>query len=76
MVIIPFNELAPDTLHALLEELVTRDGTDYGELELSVPQKVAQVLGSLRSGEACLCYDEVSESCNLLPAVEAKRLDT
>ena len=66
--------MAPDTLSALLAELVTRDGTDYGETEASVEQKVEQVLQQLRSGEACLCYDDATESCNVLSAAEAKSL--
>ncbi len=74
MQIIPFSEIAPDTLSALLEELVTRDGTDYGEIEVSVEQKVERVLQQLRSGEACLCYDDATESCNVLAVDEAKRL--
>ena len=74
MLIIPINDMAAETLSTLLEELVTRDGTDYGEIEASVEQKVEQVLQQLRSGEACLCYDDETESCNVLSADEAKRL--
>lgn len=74
MLIIPFKEMAPDTLYALLEELVTRNGTDYGEIEASVANKVAQVLSRLRTGDACLCYDDTTGSCNVLSADEAKRL--
>jgi len=74
MLIIPFNEIALETLSTLLEELVTRDGTDYGEIEASVEHKVESVIQQLRSGDACLCYDDASETCNVLPVEEAKRL--
>ena len=74
MIIIPFRELAPETLDALLQEIVTRDGTDYGDIEVAVAQKVGQVKQLLQSGVACLCYDEASESCNVLAATEVKRL--
>ena len=74
MLIIPAEQVAPDTLAALIEEFVTRDGTDYGDVECSTASKVEQVLGQLRRGEVCLCFDEVRESCNILPAAQAKSL--
>lgn len=74
MLIIPFADMDKDTLHILLEELVTRDGTDYGITEMSTGQKVDQVLRQLAIGSVCLCYDQETESCNILPAAEAKRL--
>lgn len=74
MLIIPPEQLAADTLHALIEEFVTRDGTDYGDIECSTVNKVEQVLGQLRRGEVCLCFDEATESCNILPAALAKSL--
>lgn len=63
---VPWQEIAPATLDALLEEFVTRDGTDYGEAEFSVADKVAQVRGQLRRGDVVLVFDELTESVNLL----------
>ena len=40
-VFVPHRELAPQTLRAMIEEFVTRDGTDYGALERSLEGKVA-----------------------------------
>ena len=34
--IIPATQLQTDTLTAILEEFITREGTDYGELELNL----------------------------------------
>jgi len=31
---IPYHELSPEALHGVVEEFVTRDGTDYGEIEV------------------------------------------
>lgn len=75
MLVIPFAELEKDTLETVLEEIVTRDGTDYGLVEISTAAKVQQALQQLRSGQICLCFDSESESCNLLPADEARRLE-
>ena len=38
--IIPISTLQNELLDSLLEEIVTRDGTDYGVVELTTEQKV------------------------------------
>ena len=38
------DDLEPDTLRAVIESFVLREGTDYGEHETSLEAKVAQVL--------------------------------
>ena len=75
MLVIPFAELGKDTLLALLEEIVTRDGTDYGMVEIPTSAKVRQALQQLQAGHVCLCYDNESQTCNLLPAEEARRFE-
>ena len=37
--IIPYDQLSEEALNALIEDFVTRDGTDYGETELTVQEK-------------------------------------
>ena len=37
--IIPWQDLAPETLDNLIESFVLREGTDYGEQERSLEQK-------------------------------------
>lgn len=70
--IIPWQELAADTLDNLIEEFVSRDGTDYGELEYSLEQKVAQVRRALALGEAVLIYSERAGQCNIIPADQVR----
>ncbi|MBW2654812.1 MAG: YheU family protein [Deltaproteobacteria bacterium] len=31
---IPYNQLSPEALQGVIEEFVTRDGTDYGEVRI------------------------------------------
>ena len=71
MLIIPLEQLALDTLEAVLEEFITREGTDYGEREYSLAEKKQQLLSQLRSGQAVLCFDEQSHSCSILPKESA-----
>ena len=63
---IPYGQLNPETLNGVIEEFVTRDGTDYGEFEVSLKTKISQVLGQLKSGKAVIVFDQKSETCNIL----------
>ncbi|HIA0049082.1 TPA: YheU family protein [Salmonella enterica subsp. enterica] len=65
--IIPWQGLAPDTLDNLIESFVLREGTDYGEHERSLEQKVADVKLQLQSGEAVLVWSELHETVNIMP---------
>jgi uncharacterized protein YheU (UPF0270 family) len=60
------NDLGLDTLRAVVESFVLREGTDYGEHETSLETKVAQVLRQLRRGEAHLTFDPATESVNVV----------
>jgi uncharacterized protein YheU (UPF0270 family) len=62
---IPWQELQPETLHALIEEFATRDGTDYGEREISLEAKVKQVQKLLEAGKIKIVFDPETESCDL-----------
>ena len=63
---IPLDSLSPDALNGLIEEFVTRDGTDYGEREHSLEEKKSAVLIQLRRGEVVIVFDSESETCNLV----------
>ncbi|HHJ81061.1 MAG TPA: YheU family protein [Candidatus Tenderia electrophaga] len=63
--IVPHTEIAKDTLLALIEEFVTRDGTDYGEHEVSTEQKIQQVMSQLERQEIYIVYSELHETCTL-----------
>ena len=65
--LIPYDSLSPDTLEQILDDIVSRDGTDYGDYDLSVAQKREQALGYLKSGEAFLLFDTESETIKMVP---------
>jgi len=64
--IIPIQQLPADTLRNMIEEFVTRDGTDYGEIELGIEQRVEQVKARLLSGEAVLLFSQSTGQCNIV----------
>lgn len=72
--IIPPERLTPDTLTALIESFITREGTDYGVEEVSLEQKVEQVRKQLDRGEVLILYDTETDSINLLPRRDAMAL--
>ena len=63
---IPYDQLSPEAIHGVIEEFVTRDGTDYGEIEVSLETKISQVLGQLKSGKAVIVFDQATETCTIL----------
>ncbi|WP_271271729.1 YheU family protein [Aliamphritea hakodatensis] len=64
--IIPHDQLARDTLLNLIEEFVTRDGTDYGEAEVGLSDRVAQVEARLNSGEVAILFSQNTGLCNIV----------
>ena len=63
---VPYTELAPDLLRAVVESYVLREGTDYGEREFSLEDKVAHVIGRLKRGEAQIVFDPETESISIV----------
>ncbi|WP_440054774.1 YheU family protein [Pseudoalteromonas sp. T1lg65] len=64
--LIPYQQLDAQTLDNLIEHYVLREGTDYGDSEVSTVAKVEQVKAQLKSGEALLVYSELHESVNIV----------
>ncbi len=65
--IIPHRELSPEALQGIIEDFVTRDGTDYGETETPLATKVAQVRTQLDKGLYAIVYDLELESIMIVP---------
>ncbi|EMG7879345.1 MULTISPECIES: YheU family protein [Enterobacter cloacae complex] len=65
--IIPWQALSPETLDNLIESFVLREGTDYGEHERSLEQKVNDVKRQLKSGDVVLVWSELHETVNIMP---------
>ncbi|MCS2148992.1 YheU family protein [Scandinavium goeteborgense] len=68
--IIPWQDLAPETLDSLIESFVLREGTDYGEHERSLEDKVADVKQQLKSGDVVLVWSELHETVNIMPRTQ------
>lgn len=69
---IPHSQLSPETLQSLVEDFVTRDGTDYGPTEVSMAQKTQQIFRLLDQGDILIVFDPFTETCNIVHKSEAE----
>ena len=63
---IPYQGLSEDALAGVISEFASRDGTDYGEFEYSLEDKVSQVKEQLKAGHLTLLFDPISQSCQIV----------
>lgn len=68
--IIPPESLSPEALQGVLEEFISRDGTDYGEHELSLEAKVQRLKPQVLRGDVLIVFDEVQELVTLMAKEE------
>lgn len=66
MIEIPFSALGKETLQALIESFVLREGTDYGAYEVSLEKKVESIQKQLEKGKLIILFDENEESCTIV----------
>jgi uncharacterized protein YheU (UPF0270 family) len=67
-VIVPYRELSPETLRAVVESFVLREGTDYGAQELTLEQKVSRLMLQLDRAEAQILFDPNTQSVTFVPS--------
>ena len=63
--IIPWQDIAPETLDNLIREFVLREGTDYGSVEVSLQSKIEQVKKQLQNNEAIIVFSELHETVDI-----------
>lgn len=70
---IPWDAIDADTLQRLLQEFVTRDGTDYGEIEVESDTKVLQLLNGLKRRQWLIIFDQEMQGTHIVDAREWRR---
>ena len=63
--VIPVNKLSAKALQGVIEEFISRSGTDYGAIEASMETSIRQVRAKLKSGSAVLVFDDETETTNI-----------
>ena len=63
---VPYERLDPETLRNVIEEFVTRDGSDWGEAGGTLEEKVGQVMQQLRSRKIKIVFELNSQTANIV----------
>lgn len=63
--IIPWQELEESTLMNVLDSFILREGTDYGERELSLDEKRERLLAQLKADKVVIVWSELHESLDI-----------
>jgi len=66
--IIPVHKLSAKALKGVIEEFISRDGTDYGAVEASLETSFQQVKNRLKDGSAILVFDDETETTGIFLA--------
>ena len=66
--VVPHTELSVEALRGVVESFVLREGTDYGERDVSHEVKVADVMRQLERGDARILFDPLDSSVTIVPA--------
>lgn len=75
--LIPVSKLSAKALNGVIEEFISRNGTDYGAIEASWETNFRQVKDKLKNGLAVLVFDDETETTNIFLADDPilKKLD-
>ena len=65
---IPHAQLSPEALRGVIESFVLREGTEYGEREFTLDEKLAHVMQQIERGEARIMFDPDDESVSIVSA--------
>ena len=63
---IPHEQINKETLNKMLSSFVTREGTDYGDQEWSLEEKVQHVHRQLTMGFAVITFCPETETFNII----------
>lgn len=71
--IVPHAQLSAPALEGVIDDFITREGTDYGPEEHSLEAKRAQVRRQLERGDAVVTFCPETESVSLVLKRELDR---
>jgi uncharacterized protein YheU (UPF0270 family) len=62
---IPWQSLSEAALAGLIQEFVTREGTEYGAEEFNLEEKTRQVRLQIQAGEALIEFDVETQTTSV-----------
>ncbi|WP_051207321.1 YheU family protein [Saccharospirillum impatiens] len=73
--IIPPEQLAPETLDGIVREWLMRQGEDWGLVEGGLDEAVPQARARVLDGDLVILWSETEETLNIMPRDEVRRSD-
>ena len=62
---VPYQDINPETLRSMIEEFVSRDGSDWGDAGGSMEAKIEQVLRQFKAKKIKVVFDLTSQTANI-----------
>ena len=62
---IPYEKIPNDLLINMIREFVMREGTDYTHRDITIEEKIEQVLKQIKRGQVVITFDAETESFTL-----------
>ena len=66
--------LSDEALENLIIEVITRQGTDYGEYETGIQTKKEQLTHQLKNGISIIAYSAEENICDIIKVDDFKRM--
>ncbi len=73
--VVPHEKLSTEALRGLIEEFVTRPGTDTGYTEGSLDENVEMVMKQFKWGDIFVVYDANLQTANIIPKDKLKEAE-
>jgi hypothetical protein len=65
--------LSAEALNGLIEEFVTRYGSDTGYTQTTLEENVAMIMRQLERGDVFIVFDENQQAANIVPKEMVKK---
>ncbi len=63
---VPYQNINPETLRNMIEEFVSRDGSDWGDAGGAMEVKIEQVIRQFKDGKVKVVFDLRSQTANIV----------
>jgi uncharacterized protein len=67
--------LSDEALDNLIIEVITRQGTDYGEYEIGIQTKKEQLIQQLKKGISIIAYSAEENICDIIKVDDFKKFN-
>ena len=64
---IPYQKIPNEILINMIREFIMREGTDYTHRDISIEEKIEQVLKQIKDGRVVITFDAETESFTIIP---------